>query len=82
MRKPAFCTWESKGTYQLPGHEIADQRIYFRYIGSTIPLPPKFEISSLSAIFIGCTAWFVTELVRNPEDRFSRDMAHFTQCKN
>ena len=29
------------------------------------------------AIFCGCTAWFVSDLVGNPEDRFSRDEAHF-----
>ena len=28
------------------------------------------------AIFCGCTAQFVSDLVGNPEDRFCRDMAH------
>ena len=27
------------------------------------------------AIFCCCTAWFVSDLVGNPEDRFSRDAA-------
>ena len=27
-------------------------------------------------IFCGCTAWFVSDLVGNPEDRFFFDMAH------
>ena len=43
------------------------------------------EIQSLSflnskfyalAIFCGCTARFVSALVRNPKDRFSSDMSH------
>ena len=28
------------------------------------------------AIFCGCTALFVSDLVGNPEDRFSNDAAH------
>ena len=39
MRKPAFCICQNKG---------ADQRLCFRYIGSSIPLLPKFGIPSLS----------------------------------
>ena len=48
MRKPALCISKNKGLDQL--HSIcaaADQRLYFRYIKSTIPLLPKSEISSL-----------------------------------
>ena len=30
------------------------------------------------AIFCGCTAWFVSDLVGKPEDRFSRDVAHIS----
>ena len=33
------------------------------------------EIKPL-AIFYGCTAWFVSDLVENLEDRFSLDVAH------
>ena len=32
---------------QLRGNREADQRLCFRYIASTIPLLPKYEISSL-----------------------------------
>ena len=28
------------------------------------------------AIFCGCTAWFVSDLVENPEDRFPYNEAH------
>ena len=47
MRKPAFRICENKNADQLRGNREADQRLCFRYIGSTIPLPPKYEISSL-----------------------------------
>ena len=60
MRKPDFC-----------GNRAADQRICFRYMECAIPLLPK-----PLAIFCGCPAWFVSDLVGNPEDRaFSRHPA-------
>ena len=31
------------------------------------------------AILCGCTAWFVSDLVGNPEDRFSKNEAHMTK---
>ena len=47
VRKPAFCICENKDADQLRGNCEADQRLCFRYIDSTIPLLPKYEISSL-----------------------------------
>ena len=47
MRKPAICICENKDADQLRSNCTADQRLCFRYIVSTIPLPPKSEISSL-----------------------------------
>ena len=45
----------------------ADQRLCLRYTDSTISLLLKSEISS----FCDCTGRFVSDLVGNPEDRFS-----------
>ena len=42
----------------------------FCYIDNAIPLLPKSK-----AIFCDCTAWFVSDLVGIPEDRFSHDAA-------
>ena len=71
MRKPVFfCICENKGADQLRSNCAADQRLFFLSIHSTIPVLPK----SL-AIFCGCTARLVSNLVGNPEDRFSRDVA-------
>ena len=76
MRKPAFCICENKDADQLRGNCEADQRLCFRYTDSTIPLLPKSKISSPLAIFCNCTARFVSDLVGNPEDRFSHNEAH------
>ena len=38
MRKPDFCLCENKGADQLRSNWEADQRLHFRYTGSTIPL--------------------------------------------
>ena len=74
MRKPTFCICENKDADQLHGNREADQRLCFRYTDSTIHLLPKSEISSL----FDCTAWFVSDLVGNPEDQFSHNEAHLS----
>ena len=76
MRKPAFSICENKDADQLRGNREADQRLCFRYTDSTIPLLPKSENFQPLAIFCDCTAWFVSDLVGNPEDRFSQNEAH------
>ena len=47
MRKLAFRICKNKGADQLHGNHEADQRLCFRYIDSTIPILPKYDISSL-----------------------------------
>ena len=47
MRKPALCICENKDADQFRGNREADQRLCFRYIDSTIPLVPKYEISNI-----------------------------------
>ena len=76
MRKPVLCICENKDADQLHSHCAAEQRLCFRYTDSTIPLLPKSENFKPLAIFCGCTAWFVSDLVGNPEDRFSHNQAH------
>ena len=46
MGKPTICIGENKDADQLRGNREADQRLYFRYLASTIPLLLKSEISS------------------------------------
>ena len=71
MRIPAFCICENKDADQLHGNREADQRLCFRYRDSTTPPLPKPQ-----AIFCGCAAQFVSDLIGNPEDRFSHNEAH------
>ena len=73
VRKPAFCICENKDADQLRGNREADQRLCFHYIDSAIPLVLNFEPLT---ILCGCTAWFVSDLVGNPEDQFSQNEAH------
>ena len=47
MRKADFCICEKKDVDQLRRNREADQHLYFRYTDSTIPLLPKYKISSL-----------------------------------
>ena len=79
MRKPAFCICKNKDADQLCGSREADQCLCFRYTDSTIPLLPKSEIFQNFkplATFCGSTARFVSDPVRNPEDRFFHNEAH------
>ena len=62
MRKPFFCICENKDADQLRGDHEADQRLCFRYTDSTIPLLPKYKISSLqpSSVIVQpglCRTW-------------------------
>ena len=75
VRKPAFCICENRDADQLRGNREADQRLCFRYTDSTIPLLAKIQNFMPLDIFCNCTARFVSDLVGNPEDRFSHNEA-------
>ena len=65
MRKPAFCICENKDADQLRSNCATDQRLCFRYTGSTIPLVPKSKISSLKPSSVAvqpslCRTWSET----------------------
>ena len=69
MSKPAFCICEFNGTdtLQISNFGFAKstaQSLYFPNL--------KFQAS---IHFYSCTAQFVSDLVGNPEDRRSQDMA-------
>ena len=70
--KPAFCICENKDADQLRGYREADQRLCFRYMDSTIPLLRNFKPLD---VFCDWTARFVSDLVWNPEDRYSHEEA-------
>ena len=79
VRKPDYCLCENKGADQLCSNCTADQRLCFRYtvfatriVQFLFFLNLKFQPFSL---FWNCTDRFVSDLVRCPEDRFSRVVA-------
>ena len=59
-----FCICENKDADQLHSNGEADQRLWFRHFDSTIPLLPKSKNFNPLAFSSGCTAWFVSDLVR------------------
>ena len=75
MRKPDVCICENKDADQLRGYCEADQSLCFRYTDSTIPLLHKIRNLKPLAIFSDGTAWFVSDMVGNPEDLFSHNEA-------
>ena len=82
MRKPDFCLCENKGADQLRSNCEADQRLCFRYSDSTILLLLIAKTFKPLACFCDCTGPFVTDLVGNPEDRFSCVAAQLTGNTN
>ena len=77
VRKPTICMGENKDADQLRGNREADQRLCFRYTGSTLPplLIPK--IFKILGFFCDCTSWFVLDLVGIPNCWFSHAQAQF-----
>ena len=73
MRKPAFSIY-AKTKAQI-SCKVTEQLISDLVFTSWIEQPLFFlnlKCQASIAIFCGCTAWFVPDLVRNPKDMFSR----------
>ena len=65
VRKPVFCICKNKEADKFRGNREADQRLCFRYIDSTVPLLPIYEISSLQPSSVAvqpglCGTWSET----------------------
>ena len=77
MRKPVFAICEQQRRRSAHASAQSDQHL-------CCSLPRWYNISSFYilnfkrlASFCSCTGWFVSYLVANPEDRFSRERANF-----
>ena len=77
MRKPVYAICEQKRHRSVCASEQPDQHL-------CCSLPRQHNISSFYisnfkplASFCGCAGRFASYLVENPEDRDSRDEAHF-----
>ena len=79
MIKPAFCMCGNKDADQLYSKCISDQRLCSVFatqkVLSLFFLITNFKL--LAIFYIECTGLFVLDLVRNPEARFSCNIAHF-----
>ena len=71
MRKPDFCICENKDADQLRGN--AKLICAFVFAAQMVQSLLFLKIRNFKplAILCGCTDWFVSDLVGNPEDRFS-----------
>ena len=79
MRKLAFCICENKDADQLRGDSEADQRLCFRYIDSTIPQLPIYEISV--AVQPGlCQTWSETPKTIFLTTRLTAMLRHIWCC--
>ena len=77
IRKPDFCICKNKDPDQLRGNREADQRLCFRYIVQFLYfLNTEFQASSH---LLSLYSQFVSDLVGNPEDRFSHSEAQMIQ---
>ena len=75
MRKPAFCICENKGGSCAVTAQLISAFVFATQIVQSIKfLNPKFQASS-HPLWL----WFVSDLVRNPKDRFCGDTAHMNQ---
>ena len=75
--EPEFCLSENKSAGQLCNNCTSDQRLCFRNTHNTIIIPPLF-LPKISVC--GCTGLFVSDLIGNPEDRFSDNGTLFVCC--
>ena len=66
---------------QLRCNCTADQRLCLCNIASSRSLLSKSNIFKPLTIFCGCTVRFVSGLVGNAEDRFSRNAAHIKRTR-
>ena len=73
MRKMAFCICENKDADQ---HAVTAKLISAFVFATRIEQSFYFLNFKPLVIFCGCTARFVSDLVGNPEDRFSHNEAH------
>ena len=78
MRKPVYAYANNKGA-DLPAHPRS--LIITFVVLSLDSIIPLLAISKVSRLASFCS-WAESYLVANPEDRFSRDEAHFNNTDN
>ena len=78
IRKPDICICENKDEDQLGSNREADHGSDFVFATLVAHNPSTSYIRNFKPLVILCgyTARFVSDLVGNPEDRFSHNEAH------
>ena len=76
MRKPAFCKFAYAKTKTQISFPVTAKLISAFVFATWIVQSLYFRNFKPLAILSGCTAWFVSDQVRNLEDRFSHNEAH------
>ena len=77
MGKPTICIGENKGANELSFAVTAKLISAFVFTTWIVQLPSTLSQNFKPlACFCDCTGRFVSHLVGNPKDRFSRVMAH------
>ena len=79
MKKPVFIISEQKGADQPAHLRSLISAFVVRCLDSIISLVSISQISRLASLY-SWAGWFVSDLVGNPEDRFSCDEAQFLEC--
>ena len=73
MRKPVFAICEQQRCRSACASMQSDSTFVVHCLGSIIPLLATSQKFRTLASFCGCAGRFVSYLVGNPEDRFSRE---------
>ena len=81
MRKPVLSYANNKGADQPVHPRSLISAFVVRCLDSIIPILAIAQISRLWLLASLCSRadWFKSYLVGNPEDRFSRDVAHISE---
>ena len=88
MKKTAFCICKNKDADQLRSNCAADQTVQLisafvlaiQIVKSLYFINPKSLVSNQLLWLYTCTARFVSDQVRNSDDRFSHNKAHMIWC--
>ena len=77
MRKPAYAKTKTQISFAVTA-KLISAFVFTTYLEQFLFFLNR-NLKPL-AIFCSCTAWFVSDQVGNPEDRFSHNEAHIFVC--
>ena len=72
---------KKKNNAQISCAVIAQLISVVVFATQTVQSTPLFTKSEISSIYFVCSAWFVSDMVRNPDCLFSYASAHIGTCR-